>query len=98
MNDDDHYKFGKDEAERLKADVENLHRIVFGDPTTAKGGMANLVDYMSVLVIGTKEEPGLTKRLNRIENWIKAAVIAFLTIQGLPSAIQLVKTLLTIKP
>lgn len=98
MNDDTHYKFSQDEAKRLKDDVENLHRIVFGDPTTAKGGMANLVDYMSVLVIGTDKEPGLVKRLSRIEGWLKAAVIVVVTLNGLPAAIQLVKSLLTIKP
>ncbi len=72
------FHFTKDEAAKLKSDVEAHDEILRGNRQTGKGGLVPFVTYIGTLVIGPDEKSGLVSRMVRIERtiWFVGAVVA----------------------
>ena len=46
------------EFQQCQKDVADIRRLLYGDPATAKGGLAHAVDTLGTTLYGTDRNPG----------------------------------------
>lgn len=46
------------DEQRCSEEIENMRKLLYGDPATGKGGLAHVVDTMGTTLYGSERVPG----------------------------------------
>lgn len=62
------------EKEDCSEDIKNMRKLLYGDPVTGRGGLAQIVDTMATTLYGSERIPGgLVSDVSQMKKFLFAA-------------------------